>query len=78
MKLIYTKTPNTLTISKEYAPGEKYLSSFKWDYKNGKVTPEKVEDIIPNSRFIRATQKQVFDTILNKVTFTLVTVEQTA
>lgn len=60
MRYVLTKTsPTSICISKEYDPGEKYEIWLRWNQKDGNVTPEKVERMIPESCYVRKYGKYV-------------------
>ena len=53
MKIVYTRSPGCIKITKEYEPGEKYISSLRWNRADGKATKELVESMIPDCTFIK-------------------------
>jgi len=78
MKLNYEYGENSLTITRSYEPGEKYLQAVRWDSKHGKATKEKVEAVVPGSRFVEVRHRKSLAPTLDNVTQTMVIVELTA
>lgn len=80
MKFLYTTDGNgSLTVTRHYEPGEKYISSYIWDRKLGRPTRELVEQLLKGCRFVEI----VTDRFLDPNTFrtksmTLVRVERIA
>jgi len=52
MRLIKIHGPGWIGFTREYDPGEKYVSTHLWDSKDGRATKETVERMIPGCVFI--------------------------
>lgn len=76
MKLNYEYGNNSITVTKTYDPGEKYISAFRWDRSDGKATKEKVESKVPGCRFVGAHHYSGWAPDLGRATFTHVLVER--
>jgi len=78
MKLNYTYGPGTLTITKIFEPGEKYISAYLWDRKDGRATKELVESMLPGCKFVGVQHGRVASPItLAPTSWTKVLVERT-
>jgi len=77
MKLKYTRTSYSITVTKEYDPGEKYRCTIGWTRNRGVPTKERVEYLYPDCTFIGIKRyRGICPSTLDLKTFTHVLVER--
>lgn len=79
MKYEIQRTPDIVRVERKFEEGETYRSVLMWDYEqHGKITPDKVESLVPNSTYIEHYSKHMMSpTDLSNISRTYVVVERT-
>jgi len=83
MKIIETRSAdgNSVTYTKQFEIGEKYRSILVWDRKDGKITKEKVEAMVPGCTYIKTNHVSVLSAdpknFFQKITVVKVIIERT-